>query len=452
LRNQLTVPRLSILTFAAAIAVGTVLLLMPFANAGPTISFIDALFTSTSAVCVTGLSTFDVGKQFTQAGQLVLLALIQAGGLGIMTISTVMMVATKNRLGLGGRSMMNQVFVPQSESINLKSVLFAIFRYTALMELGGAVLLYLRFRQEFAPLKAVYFSLFHAISAFCNAGFSLYANSLENYAADPLINLVIAFLVIGGGLGFFVASEIYEVLLGWIKTGKKRKITLHTKIVVMTTLGLLLCGTVAIGIIEWHGALGRFSAGEKVLVAFFQSVTPRSSGFSTLPMPMLSLQTLFLMIILMFIGASSGSCGGGIKTGTFAALLLWGKAHILNQKQPVVWKRSLSQASYERALNTLAISVIVIIAATFLLVGSEGGSRAFADRQVDFISLLFEVVSAFGTVGLSLGITASLSAGGKLIIIMTMFIGRLGPLAIGAALSKQKQCHYSYAEENIMIG
>jgi trk system potassium uptake protein TrkH len=154
----------------------------------------------------------------------------------------------------------------------------------------------------------------------------------------------------------------------------------------------------------------------------------------------------------MFIGASSGSCGGGIKTGTFAALLLWGKAHILNQKQPVVWKRSLSQASYERALNTLAISVIVIIAATFLLVGSEGGSRAFADRQVDFISLLFEVVSAFGTVGLSLGITASLSAGGKLIIIMTMFIGRLGPLAIGAALSKQKQCHYSYAEENIMIG
>lgn len=292
--------------------------------------------------------------------------------------------------------------------------------------------------------------MFHSVSAFCNAGFSTFSNSLEGFVGDPLVNLTVALLIMSGGIGFLVLREMGS-LTG--NRGKPRRwLSLHSKVVLSTTAALLGMGTVLILIMEWRNTMAGLSLPERILAAFFQAVTARTAGFNTLPIGSMANQTLALIAILMFIGASSGSTGGGIKTGTFATLVALGLSRMRGHPEAQLFKRSISQASVARAMSVTMVCALVVIVGTLLLQVTELGSAGSEQARSRFLDLFFEVVSAFGTVGLSTGVTSSLSDAGKLLITAVMFLGRLGPMLVAVAVARQKVYRFRYAEESIMIG
>jgi trk system potassium uptake protein TrkH len=438
----------SILSFAALIAAGTGLLLLPWASSGPGLRMVDALFTATSATCVTGLVVVDTGKDLSLLGQWVVLVLIQLGGLGIMSLSTVFLLFA-GRLTLGGQTVVRETFTHGGE-LRLTGLLLDVIRFTLAMESIGALLLFSRFFHGHSLSEALYLAIFHAVSAFCNAGFSLFSDSFLAYRDDWLVNLTICMLIISGGIGFLVMRELKRTL---IERGRRfARLSLHSKIILSTTGMLLLMGTLLILWAERFNTLSAQSLPERVLAAFFQSVTARTAGFNTLPIAALANETIFILIILMFIGAASGSCGGGIKVGTFATLMTLGVSRLRGYDRPLIFRRTISTTSVGRAVSVLMVSVTVIVAATLALLGLEGGNVPYALSRARFMEVFFEVVSAFGTVGLSMGITDQLGTASKLVVTAVMFIGRLGPLVIVMAMSRRHALGYHFAEENIMIG
>jgi trk system potassium uptake protein TrkH len=445
-RIRLSPAQFLAVSFAGFIAAGAFLLYLPASSeTGQRLAFIDAFFTSTSAVCVTGLIVVDTPNAFSTFGEAVVLALIQAGGLGYMTLSTLIAVAVGKRLSLAERSVLQ-------ESLNVDSreglVRFAlsVLAMTALFELTGTVILTLHWWGEMGLGHAAYFGLFHAVSAFNNAGFALLSDNLVRYRGDVIVNLVITGLVIAGGMGFFVLREM------WHKRSF-RALGLHTKLAVSLTAFLLALGTVLLWALELHNqkTLGSLGWGESLLAAWFASVTPRTAGFNTIDVGGMTQAGLFVTMVLMFIGASPGGTGGGVKTTTFGVTVFALLATVRGQAEPVVFGRRIVTDVVARAffISLTAFLAMNAIAASLLIV--EGR---------DLLRTLFEATSAFGTVGLSMGLpgtplslAAGFGTGGKLLLVLMMFLGRVGPLTVAVALAGRTRVQrVTYPEGRVLIG
>ena len=429
------------------IGAGAVLLWLPVSSApGRSISFLDAIFTATSAVCVTGLIVVDVPNQFSTPGLVVLLLLIQLGGLGYMTISTVLATTL-------GRAVTLQERLTLQEALNVQDleglVRFAgtVFKLTLAVELAGAAVLAVRWWGELGAGNALWFGLFHSVSAFNNAGFSLFSDNLMRWRGDVTVNLVITSLIITGGIGFFVLSEL-------ARRARRVRVSMHTKLVLTATAMLLVGGTVAILVLESGNprTLGGLAWGERLLAAWFQSVSARTAGFNTIDIGAMTAPALFVMMALMFIGASPGGTGGGVKTTTFGVTLaaLW--TTVRGGDEPVVFGRRLSRDTVARAFFISLIAFLALNAIAGMLLLTEGR---------DLLRTLFETTSAFGTVGLSMGDNASvvsLSAFftplGKMLTMAMMFMGRIGPLTLAFALARRAttQARIRYAEGKVLIG
>lgn len=453
-RVEMTPARILVLGFSMAILVGAFLLHLPLASAeGSRCSPVDALFTATSAVCVTGLIVKDTGRDFSPAGKLVLLVLIQIGGLGYMSLATVLSLLVGRKISLRERLIVQEAYNVLTLE-GLARFATRILRVTVVLELIGAAILSLHWwRQGYAPFKALTYGIFHSVSAFCNAGFSLFSDGLAGYASDPVVSLTVCGLVVSGGLGFIAISDIY-------KTGIQRtekRLTVHSKMVITLTLGLIAAGTVLIYLLEKDHTMAGLSGGSKWLAALFHSVTARTAGFNTLPVGLMHFPTLMLVIMLMFIGASPGGTGGGIKTTTFGVILasIWNT--LTGRTRVLIFNKRLDPGFINRAYVLSSIAAIILALVTLLLLVSEI-STFTAERMMP---VLFEVVSAFGTVGLSVGSSLNphcsfsydFSPWGKLLIILTMFAGRLGPLTMGSAVVwHRKDQPFEYPEAKVLIG
>ncbi|HNX37543.1 MAG TPA: TrkH family potassium uptake protein [Candidatus Cloacimonadota bacterium] len=429
------------ISFMAVILVGTILLMLPAAsNQGVVTSFVDALFTSTSATCVTGLIVVDTPKYFSIFGQIVILILIQVGGLGIMTISTAFALIMGQRLTLKLENVMHSV-VGGSPTLNLFELLKNIMAVTLIIEAIGAVVLYFSFVKVLEPLRAFYFAVFHSVSAFCNAGFSLNSDNLMPFVDNVNINMGITFLIILGGIGFAVIIDMFHYFTG---KEKGKQLSLHSKIVLVTTAGLIVGGFIAYFIAEYYASMKGFTLSRRILASWFQSVTTRTAGFNTIDNGRLSSASVLVSLILMFVGASPGSTGGGIKTTTFAVLMLSLISMLTGKRNLTVFNRKISLSNYREATSLITLAGGILIFILFFLLMTQPFSM---DK------IAFEAFSAFGTVGLSMGITAKLTALGKLLITLLMYIGRIGPLTIIYALSLYKrQGNVEFAEEKIAIG
>lgn len=433
--------------FLALIAAGTVLLALPAASGtGESIGLFNSLFTATSAVCVTGLVAVDTGTALSVFGQAVLLALIQLGGLGFMIFATLIMAATGRRITLRNRVLIRESMnVPTMSGLNRLALWYGLLAMG--IELTGAAILAFRFVPLHGWGKGLFFSVFHAVSAFCNAGFDLMGGytSLTAFRHDPLVLLTVAALIILGGLGFPVILEVFSQMGRW------RNLSLHAKIVLCVTLGLLLFGTMCYAVIEW-GNPGTLAAegstpGSKLLGAFFQSVTMRTAGFNSADLAAMTDASKLISVVLMFIGASPASTGGGVKTTTVSVLLLIVISVVRGQENVNAFGKRLPQDLMRRALS------ILFIALTVLLAGTVG--LALMEPDIPMIDLLFEACSAIATVGVTSAGTPGLSRGSHILLIPMMFFGRVGPLTLALALANklgQGENKLKYPEEKIMIG
>jgi trk system potassium uptake protein TrkH len=443
-RLKLQPAQVVLLSFAGWILLGALILVLPVAAApGKTIHFIDALFMATSATCVTGLSAVSLPEEFSIFGQIVMLVLSQVGGLGIMTLSSSMAVIMGRNLQMREQVIMQDV-LDASSSQELLQLVGDIVKFTFVIEFAGAVILTVGFYQEgFEIGQSIYFGFYHSIMAFCNSGYALFNNNLEDFKFSPMIHMTVAFLIILGGIGFAVLKDIMENL----KTRRSfRALSVHTKIVLTINLALLVIGTIYLFFGEFLHAFQDFTMWQKLQVSFFQSVTPRTAGFNTINLNTLHPHCIYMMILLMFIGASPGSTGGGVKVTTFAVLLQSVTATLRGKYDVEFFERRIPQATVVKSIAIFIICLIVVSAGVLIMMRIE------PDKS--FLSLFFEVTSAFGTVGLSLGITPFLSYLGKLVIIGMMYLGRVGPLtlvlAVGAKVVLPNKVEYP--EGKVLIG
>ncbi|MBN2443263.1 MAG: potassium transporter, partial [Spirochaetales bacterium] len=403
--------------FITLILLGSLFLLLPFSWKGPeALTYIDTLFTATSAVCVTGLITVDTAL-YSRFGQIVILILMQMGGLGLISFSTLYIVLPSRKISLKGSTIIKQYFIDSIE-FDPKKIIELIVFFTLTIETIGAIILYYGFSPTIKE-DTLFYALFHSISAFCNAGFSLFSNNLENYARNELVSITIMVLIIMGGIGFIVIRDIINRC-----AGKKRHLALHTKIVIAGTLLLILIGGISIFFIEYNHSLKDYILKDKILISLFQSVTPRTAGFNTIKINNMQLFSKLLLLPFMIIGGSSGSISGGIKVTTFFILILILFRKINPQRGVSIFKRRIPAATIYRVSFFVIKTMIVLFVSFILLTISESLFNPNSEQHI--LTYFFECTSAFGTVGLSLGITSALTIAGKIIIIGTMFLGRVG--------------------------
>lgn len=426
-------------SFVGLILLGGCLLKLPFATTAP-ISWLDALFTATSAVCVTGLVVMDTADSFTTFGEIVILSLIQLGGLGFMTVSSFLLLFFKRRVSLQDKLILQESFNAHSTE-QAFYLLKRIVMYTLIIELIGAVILAIRFSFDMPVTKAMYYGIFHAISMFNNAGFDLFGNfsSLVGYQGDIVVVFTVCSLILFGGLGFIVIDELRHFRA-------KKRLSLHSKVILSMTAFLVIGGTIAVWFFETRsgGVLVNATLKEQFLGALFHSVTPRTAGANTLPMNELTIPTLLMTIVFMFIGGGSGSTAGGVKIATITVLaaVIWSQLRGTNET--ILWKRTISHSLVLKAFTLVSCSAIWVFITTIVLAMTTDGYT--------MITYLFEATSAFGTVGLSLGITPMLSPASEVMIMLTMFIGRLGTLTILFVLLARPANRFRYPNENLMIG
>ncbi len=439
-----------LLYYSVAILLGAILLSLPMAVKGESLSFLDALFTATSAQCVTGLIVVDTGSKLSLFGQLTVLFLIQTGGLGITTFSVYLFSYLGTGFSLHSRKLIEETLLPFPYA-SLKDLIRGIFILTFVIEGIGVLLLSIRLGPELGWGKGLYSALFHSVSAFCNAGFSLFPNSIEGFRGDPLINITLIFLIVTGGLGFLVLQEILGMTHR--KKGRRRRLSLHTRLVLLTSLILTLGGAILLGLLEAPSELHQLAPAEGFWTMLFQSVSARTAGFNSLDLNLLEVPSLVLIIALMFVGASPGSCGGGIKTTSLALLFAVFTSRLRGENHTNIFHRTIPDERITRVLTLVLLSILVCGLAIFaLLVVQTSGLPAEA-HQGDFIAYVFEAISAFATVGLSLGVTSSLVPAGKLIIIALMFTGRVGILTLAFAFARRsRRAQVVYSQEQIMIG
>lgn len=438
---RLSPPQILVLGFAAIIFIGAALLMLPISSrTGEPLGFIDVLFTSTSATCVTGLVVVDTGTTFSSFGQIVIMLLIQIGGLGFMTMATLFALVLKRRISLKDRLVLQEA-MNQSSMEGIVRLIRRVLLYSLVIEACGAVLLSIRWAFDMPIGKAIYYGVFHAVTMFNNAGFDLFGDfrSLTGYVYDPVVNVVVMFLIVSGGIGFIVLSDLIDFR-------KQRRLSLHSKVVLSMTGALLLLGFIVILIFEFTNprTLGSLNWGGKFLGALFQSVTPRTAGANTIDITGLRQATQFFIVILMFIGASPGSTGGGIKTTTFTIMVGAVIAMMRGRDDIVMFRYRLAQERVLKALTIALLALLLVLAVSMILSTTEEG---------EFLEILFETTSAFGTVGLSMGLTPDLTVFGKILISITMFAGRLGPLTLAYALGPKKGKElYRHPEGKMIIG
>lgn len=433
-----------LLWFGVLIFVGATLLNLPFASVdGRSIGFVDAFFTAASAVCVTGLTVVNTATHWTLFGKIVIVLLIQIGGLGIMTMATLIAFLFGKKITLKDRLLMQEEMnttTLQGIVLLTKRVLFM----TIGIEFVGVILLSFVFVPDYGLSQGIWFSIFHAISAFCNAGFDLLGNSMIDYVNNPLLNFTIISLLIIGGLGFYVLMDI-------IQRKKLKKLLIHSKIVLLISVALLIFGFLIVLIFEYNNpdTLGGLNLPGKLMSAMFLSATPRTAGFNTLDTASLGPVTTFFVIMLMFIGGSPGSTAGGVKTTTVGVVIIAIIGLVKGSEDTEIFKRRIPVTMILRAIAIIGIAFSLIILTTTILLVSE------KNTGFSFVDIIFETVSAFGTVGLSRGLTPHLTDIGRIVVTLTMFVGRLGPLTIafGIAQNQHKnKGYYKYPEGKIMVG
>ncbi|WP_379159198.1 TrkH family potassium uptake protein [Paenibacillus sp. sgz5001063] len=438
---KLSPPQILVFGFAAVILIGTLLLMLPVSStSGVSLKFIDALFTATSATCVTGLVVVDTGTYFTVFGQIVIILLIQVGGLGFMTMATLFALVLKRRISLRDRLILQEA-MNQSSMEGIVRLIRKVLIYSLVIEAAAAAILSLRWAFDMPLGRAIYFGIFHAVSMFNNAGFDIFGDyrSLTGYVHDPIVNIVVMFLIISGGIGFIVMSDLVEFR-------RTRRLSLHSKVVLSMTAALIVLGAVVIFVFEFTNSrtMGPLSFGGKVWAAFFQSVTPRTAGANTVDIAGLRQASQFFIVILMFIGASPGSTGGGIKTTTFTLMIGAVISMLRGREDIVLFRYRLAQERVFKALTITLLALLLVVSVSMILSTTE-------DRA--FLMILFETTSAFATVGLSMGLTPELSLFGKILICLTMFAGRLGLLTLAYAIGpKQGKQLYKYPEGKMIIG
>ncbi len=436
--------------FALSIVLGALALTLPIAAHGSHLSFLDALFTATSAQCVTGLVVVDTGTKLTLFGQLVVLVLIQIGGLGITTFSVYLFFYLRLGVSTRGRWIIHETLL-HTPVESLTSLVRSIFLMTAAIEGIGAALLAIAFVPKFGWAKGIYYGVFHSISAFCNAGFALFPDSLVAYRNSPLVNLTIMGLIILGGIGFLVIREVLDLS----RPGRpgRRRLSLHSRLVLITTAILIFGGALLIGVLEYSSSFQHMGAGQSVWTALFQSVTARTAGFNTIDLNRFRIPTLFLIMTLMFIGASPGSTGGGIKTTSLALFVGILHSRLKGNRHTNMFKRTIPDDIATKTLTLVMLASLLLGAATFALLVVQYPGISASHSSGGLLEFAFEAISAFGTVGLSLGGTALLTPMGKIIIIFLMFVGRVGLLTMAFTFVKHsRQDAIRYSEENIMIG
>jgi trk system potassium uptake protein len=444
--RHLSPARIFIFSFAAVILIGAVLLRMPFAAGRVPLSFVDALFMSASAVCVTGLAVVDVGTDFSFAGQVVTLFLFQIGGLGIITFSVVFFGLMGRGISFRGREILQSTFLhtPRRDFIVIaKWVLLSTFFIEGL----GALLLFIRFSADFSPGQALYHAVYNSVSAFNNCGYSLFSDSLVKYQSDVIVNLTVGGLIILGGIGFIVQYEVMARL-----RGLQKKLSIHSKVVLIMTAILLVAGALLFYLFEVNHILQGTSVKTQILTSIFQSIVPRTAGFNTVDIGQLTNATILVMMILMFIGASPGSTGGGIKTTSFALLMMMIWSRIRGSEEVNVFYRTLPKEILTRTIAIIFASAftICLITSILLFFGTSENLNPAHSRHF-FVEYLFETISAFGTVGLSMGITAKMNDLQKLAIVLMMFAGRVGPLTLAFSWHSSRR-GITYAEESVMVG
>ncbi|MFD0768663.1 TrkH family potassium uptake protein [Bacillus sp. CGMCC 1.60114] len=434
---RLSPPQILAIGFFALILVGGILLKLPIATK-TSISWVNAFFTATSAATVTGLGVVDANSTFTIFGQVVIMLLIQTGGLGLMTIAILIVWVLGKKIGLRHRLLIGEA-LNQTNIGGLVKLVKRVFFFSICIELVGVVFLAIRFVPEFGLGKGLYYSLFHVVAAYNNAGFALWLDNLTRYVGDPIINIGICSLIVIGGLGFTVLIDIWY-------SRSFRKLALHSKIMIVGTIVLSIFAMIVIFLLEYNNVktLGSLSSlSEKLWASFFQGITPRTAGFNTIDYGSMRESTLFFTMVLMFIGAGSVSTGGGIKLTTFVILITSVISFFKKKEDVVLFRRTIKMSTVMRALSIVIASQFLIFVAVFILMLTE---------QFSFIELLFETVSAFGTVGLSMGITADLSSFGKCVIMFVMFCGLIGPLTLVFSLARPAKQKIRYPSEDVFTG
>ena len=445
--RHLSPARIFVLSFAAVILAGGILLWFPFSATKGHLRFVDALFTSTSGVCVTGLVVIDVGKDLSTMGQVITIFLFQIGGLGIITFSTVFFVLMGRGISFKGRDIVQSTFLhtPRRDFVVIaKSVLW----FTLIFESLGTLFLFIRFSQDFSAGTALYHAVYNAISAFNNCGYSLFSDNLMGYQGDLTVNLTIMGLIVVGGIGFIVQYEVFSKL-----RAVQKKLSVHTKIVMITTAILILSGAILFYLFERNHIIKGVPVQTKILTSFFQSITPRTCGFNTVDIGLLANDTILLLIILMFIGASPGSTGGGVKTTSAALLVMMLWSRLKGNEDVNIFNRTIPREIMSRTLSIIFASAFSIAMITSILLITGGGNLPITESRHFFVEYLFDTVSAFGTVGLSMGITPKLNDIQKYALIIMMFAGRVGPLTLAFSLSRNTgKRGLTYAEEGVMVG
>lgn len=430
-RLKLSVWQILALAYLAGTVIGSVLLILPFATkSGQSTSYLDALFTAASAVCITGLTPYDIATHWTLFGQLVILILIQASGLGFMTLVSAAFLIFKRGLGMGSKNAF--ILDSRGKSNGIGTLLKRIVIGTAICETIGALVLMIRFIPEFGAANGIYFSIWHSISAFCNAGFDLMGTprnggfvSLTAYVADPLVSLTIAALIILGGLGFCVWGDMLDCKLNF------KKYQLNTKVVLVVNCVLIITGTFLFLLFEWNNpSYEGFNFGQKLLASFFNSVTPRTAGFASTDYTTVSDSGYLLTVLLMFIGGGSGSTAGGLRVGTFAVIIMGMLAVFRGRRDINIGKRRIDYSLLSQALAILAACFMILIACTLIICAIEPEGL--------FKEILFECVSALSNTGLSMSLTPTLGIASKILIILLMYAGRVGILTLALALGETK--------------
>ncbi len=428
------------LGFIALIIIGAIILSLPISSrSGESTDFLDAIFTSTSAVCVTGLITLDTSTHWSTFGQTVIMTLIEIGGLGFMSFAVLISLILGKKITLRERLIMQEAMNTYSIQGLVKMVKYVLI-FTVSVQFIGALLLSTQFVPEYGALRGVFYSVFHSISAFCNAGFDLFGTSLVTYSSNSVVILVISALIIIGGLGFTVLLELYDF------KGIK-KLSIHAKVVIIITLILIFGGTILMLIFEFNNtqSIGNMNLNDKLLNSFFAAVTPRTAGFNSVQTSGMTLASKILTIILMLIGGSPGSTAGGLKTVTCGILVLTVISVIKGREDTEVFGRRFTKEIVYKAFTIVFIGISLVIGVTMILSYTEVGSN--------FVDLLYESASALGTVGLTLGLTPNLTPIGKILIMVMMYLGRVGPLTVMLALTrKRKKLGYKYPEGKILIG
>lgn len=424
---------------------GSFLLQMPFAyTAKESVPYIDALFTSVSALCVTGLSTVDMSV-YSTTGFVILLLLIELGGLGILTFVSMFIALPAKKVSLVNRKIVKDFFIDDVED-NPRKILFNILSITIVIQLMGTIALYPAFRKENVE-NPFFTSLFTSISAFCNAGFSVFSDSLASFNGNDAILLIVMILIFLGGIGFIVLKNIFQTI-----TKKKKHLSLHSKLALYASIILIVTGALCVSLSEWDSSLSSLSTGEKVFSAFFQSITTRTAGFETISQSSMGPLTNVITILFMFIGGSPGSIAGGVKTTTFFIALFFILKGNEEKSNVTLFHRTINTSATNKAISIVVKSFLIVFLSFILLIISE--QTLLVTNVFSIADLLFETVSAFGTVGLSCGVTANLSFTGKCIIILTMFIGRTGifAMALGSSRNMITKRFIRYPEESVLIG